>query len=125
MGYYTPFVAPKGKDGGVDIVAYRDPLGTQQPRIQVQIKHRDSTAGAKEIRELMGLLQKEGDVGIFVSSGGFSSDAKVAARSSHIHVELIDLNRFIGLWQEFYDKFSDEDKRLLPLRPIYFLGATE
>jgi restriction system protein len=35
MGYYTPFVAPKGKDGGVDIMAYRDPLGTQSPRIQV------------------------------------------------------------------------------------------
>ena len=26
--YYTPFIAPKGKDGGVDIIAYRDPLGT-------------------------------------------------------------------------------------------------
>ena len=24
MGYYTPFIAPKGKDGGVDIIAYRD-----------------------------------------------------------------------------------------------------
>lgn len=31
MGYYTPFVAPKGKDGGVDVVAYRDPLGTESP----------------------------------------------------------------------------------------------
>ena len=41
MGYYTPFVAPKGKDGGVDVVAYRDPLGTQSPRIQVQVKHRE------------------------------------------------------------------------------------
>ena len=28
MGYYTPFVSPRGKDGGVDIIAYRDPLGT-------------------------------------------------------------------------------------------------
>ncbi len=125
MGYYTPFVSPKGKDGGVDILAYRDPLGTQEPRIQVQIKHRDAPTGAQEVRQLMGLLQKEGDVGIFVSSGGFSSDARATARSSHIHVELIDLNRLIGLWQEFYDKLSDDDKSLLPLRPIYFLGVTE
>lgn len=73
----------------------------------------------------MGLLQKEGDVGIFVSTGGFSPDARAAARSSHVHVELIDLNRFVGLWQEFYDKLSDEDKSLLPLRPIYFLGMKE
>ncbi|GAI64489.1 unnamed protein product, partial [marine sediment metagenome] len=40
MGYHTPFVAPKGKDGGIDVIAYRDPLGTQSPRIKVQIKHR-------------------------------------------------------------------------------------
>ncbi len=125
MGYYTPFVAPKGKDGGVDVVAYRDPLGTESPRIQVQIKHRDSVATVQEVRQLMGLLQKEGDVGIFVSTGGFSADARAAARGSHVHVELIDLNRFIGLWQEFYDKLTDEDKSRLPLRPIYFLATGE
>ena len=34
MGYFTPFVAPAGKDGGVDILAYRDPLGTSSPRIK-------------------------------------------------------------------------------------------
>lgn len=27
MDYYTPFIAPKGKDGGIDIIAYLDPLG--------------------------------------------------------------------------------------------------
>ncbi|MGO9245129.1 MAG: restriction endonuclease [Verrucomicrobiia bacterium] len=125
MGYYTPFVAPKGKDGGVDVVAYRDPLGTESPRIQVQIKHRESVAAVQEVRKLMGLLQKEGDVGIFISTGGFSADARAAARGSHVHVELIDLNRFIGLWQEFYDKLTDEDKSRLPLRPIYFLATGE
>ena len=125
MGYYTPIVAPKGKDGGVDIVAYRDPLGTESPRIQVQIKHRQSSATVQEVRQLMGLLQKEGDVGIFVSTAGFTPDARNAARSSHVHVELIDLNRFIGLWQEFYNKLKEEDKSLLPLRPIYFLAQTE
>lgn len=122
MGYYTPFVAPRGKDGGIDVIAYQDPLGTESPRIQVQIKHRDSPANVSEVRQLMGLLQKAGDVGIFVSSGGFTTDAKSAGRSSHIHVELIDLARFIGLWQEFYNKMSDEDKNLLPLRPIYLLA---
>ena len=125
MGYYTPFVAPKGKDGGVDIVAYRDPLGTESPRIQVQIKHRESSATVQEVRQLMGLLQKEGDVGIFVSTAGFTPDARNAARSSHVHVELIDLNRFISLWQDFYSSLKEEDKSLLPLRPIYFLAQTE
>lgn len=125
MGYYTPFVAPRGKDGGVDVIAYRDPLGTESPRIQVQIKHRESSASVQEVRQLMGLLQKEGDVGMFVSTSGFTPDARTAARGSHIHVELVDLNRFIILWQEFYERLKDEDKSLLPLRPIYFLAAVE
>jgi restriction system protein len=68
----------------------------------------------------MGLLQGDGDIGIFISSGGFTSDSKSTARSSQVHVELIDLSRFIELWQEFYPKLSDEDKNLLPLIPIYF-----
>jgi restriction system protein len=125
MGYYTPFIAPRGKDGGVDIMAYRDPLGTDSPRIQVQIKHREVPANVGEVRQLMGLLQKEGDVGIFVSSGGFTSDAKATARTSHIHVELIDLSRFITLWQDFYEKLSDEDRSLLPLMPVYFLAKVD
>jgi restriction system protein len=104
MGYYTPFVAPQGKDGGIDVIAYRDPLGTISPRVKVQIKHRESSAAVQEVRQLMGLLQKDGDVGMFVSSGGFTPDAKSTARGSHVHVELIDFDRFISLWQEFYPK---------------------
>jgi len=125
MGYYTPFIAPKGKDGGVDIIAYKDPLGTTVPRIQVQIKHRENAAAVKEIRELMGLLQKDGDVGVFVSTGGFSPDAKATARTSNVHIELIDQNRFIELWQNFYSKLSDQDKNLFPLKPIWFLDVND
>src|ERR1039458_3485692 len=110
MGYHTPFIAPRGKDGGIDVLAYQDPLGTLSPRIKIHVKHRDSTATVKEVRELMGLLQKDGDVGLFISTGGFTPDAKTTARTSHVHVELIDFERFITLWQEFYHKISDEDK---------------
>ncbi len=124
MGYYTPFVAPQGKDGGVDVIAYRDPLGTVSPRVKVQIKHRDSSASVQEVRQLMGLLQKDGDVGMFVSSGGFTPDAKTTARGSHVHVELVDFDRFISLWQEFYVKLTDEDKSLLPLMPIFFYAPS-
>lgn len=120
MGYFTPFVAPKGKDGGIDIIAYQDPLGVKSPRVKVQVKHRVVSASVDEIRQLMGLLQRDGDIGIFVSTGGFTSDSKTTARSSHIHVELIDLERFIALWVEFYPKLNDEDKNLLRLKPIYF-----
>ena len=123
MKYYTPLVAPRGKDGGIDVMAYRDPLGTISPRIKVQVKHRLSTPGTvQEVRQLMGLLQTDGDAGIFVSTGGFTTGAKNAAAGSQVHVELVDLSRFISLWQEFYPEIIDEDKSLLPLHPVYFLA---
>src|SRR5262249_31991521 len=88
-------------------------------------KHRsDTPASVQEVRQPMGLLQKDGDVGMFVSSGGFSGDAKATARGAHLHVELIDLDRFIALWQEFYSKLTDEDKSLLPLVPLYFYAPS-
>jgi restriction system protein len=40
MGYHVSWVAPPGKDGGIDIVAWTDPLGTRPPRIKVQVKRR-------------------------------------------------------------------------------------
>ena len=72
-----------------------------------------------------GLASEEGDVGLFVSTGGFTPDAKATARNSHVHVELVDLFRAITLWQEFYEKLPDADKALLPMTPIYFLAKTE
>jgi len=119
MGYYTPFIAPRGKDGGVDVVAYRDPLGTQSPRMKVQVKLRENPASGPDVRQLLGVLQRD-DVGIFVSAGGFTPDARQAATGTQVHVELIDLERFIAMWQEYYPKLTDEDKKLLPLQPIYF-----
>lgn len=121
MGYYTPFVAPRGKDGGIDVVAYRDPLGTQVPRIKVQVKHRQQGATVQELRQLTGVLHN-GEVGIFVSSGGFTIDARATGASSAVHIELIDLDRFIELWQEFYPKMTESDRRIMPLKPIYVLA---
>jgi restriction system protein len=125
-GYYISFVAPRGKDNGLDIIAYQDPLGTKTPRIKVQVKHKpDSGIPLGDIKSLMGSLSREGDVGLFVTSGRFTPDAESFTRSSHIHVELIDFERFISLWEEFYDKLPDEDKNRLPLQQISFLGTTE
>lgn len=125
MGYYTPFVAPKGKDGGIDILAYRDPLGGQTPRIKVQVKHRQQKAGSPEIQQLLGALVKDGDTGLFVSSSGFSSDAMMAVRNAAKHVETLDLDELINLWVDHYDKLSEEDRTILPLRSVAFLAPAE
>lgn len=126
MGYEISFVSPKGKDQGIDIVAYQDPLGVKTPRIKIQVKHRpDANIAVNDIRGLAGLLNKEGDVGLFVTSGHFTADSETFARNSHIHMELIDFERFIFLWREFYNKLSDIEKNMLPLQAIYFLGTNK
>ena len=125
MDYHTPFIAPKGKDGGIDIIAYLDPLGAKTPRIKVQVKHKPETAiGASDIRALLGVL-RVGDIALFVTSGTFSPDARRETTSSREFIRLIDGNDFIDMWQEYYDKMSDEDKNKLPLKRISFLGNNE
>ncbi|MFN8244719.1 MAG: restriction endonuclease [Ferruginibacter sp.] len=126
MGYYISLVAPKGRDGGIDIIMYTDPLGTKPPRIIVQVKHRpDSSVPSDDIQRLIGTMKRDTDVGIFVTSGDFSNPAKLEARVSGKHIELIDFDRFINLWQEHYYKMDDKQKNMLPLQPIYFLGVNE
>lgn len=126
MGYYTPFVAPKGPDGGIDIVAYKDPIGAELPRIRIQVKHRiDTKVGRAEVASLNSDLQKEGYIGIIVSSGGFSNDALNEIRKTNKHIEKIDIEDFIDLWEKHYKKLSDEDRNLLPLREISFLAPEE
>lgn len=125
MGYYVPFVAPPGRDGGIDIVAYKDPLGTSTPRIKVQVKHRDQKLTVKEVRELEGLLRKEGDIGLIVSSGGFTSEVEREIRASPKHIETMDLDRFIDLWERHYDSIRETGKTLLPLVKLYFLAPAE
>lgn len=125
MGYHVPYVASPGRDGGIDIVAYKDPLGTSTPRIKVQVKHRDQKTTVKEVRELEGLLRKEGDIGLIVSSGGFSSEVEREIRASTRHIETMDLDRLITLWQEHYDHVGERGKSLLPLTRVFFLSPTE
>ena len=119
MGYYTPFVAPKGKDGGVEIIAYKDPIGSTYPHIKIQVKYRqDTKASSQEVQQLNGALTGN-DMGVFISLAGFSPDARNVARNSNI--DLIDLNRFIGLWQSFIAKWLMKINRLCKLHRFILL----
>ncbi|AKM78300.1 MAG: Restriction endonuclease [Candidatus Wolfebacteria bacterium GW2011_GWE1_48_7] len=125
MGYYVSEVAAPGPDGGVDIRAYKDPLGVEGARIKVQVKHRkDTKVTNSEVSALNGLL-RNGDVGLIVSSGGFTREAVKEMRNSNNHIEKIDLDDLIDFWEEYYDKLREEDKLLLPLRRIAFLAPNK
>ena len=122
MGYHVRLVAPPGADGGVDLHVYQDPIGIKQPHIVVQVKHRKDKATAKEFRELYSLLRRNGDIGLFVSTSGFTSSFEGEARLSDKHVEMMDIARVIELWCEHYEKISEKGKLLLPLVKLYFLA---
>lgn len=125
MDYHVSWVAPPGKDRGIDIIAYTDPLGASVPRIKVQVKHRDQPTAVGELRAFMATLGTD-DLGLFVSSGGFTSDAKDEARTQERRkVTLLDLENFFDLWVEHYEKLSQEARQRFPLKPIYFLAPVE
>lgn len=123
MGYHVTFVSPPGPDQGIDIIAHTDPLGIQDPRIKVQVKRRSQDrTSADGIRSFLAILG-ENDAGIFVSLGGFTSEAEREARAQERRkIMLIDAKRLVGLWVQHYARVPDEQRRLLPLKPIYFLS---
>jgi restriction system protein len=122
MGYHVGWVAPPGKDGGVDIVAFNDPLGTRPPRIKVQVKRQQGRVNVDGLRSFMAILGAD-DVGIFVNAGGFTKDAEDEARGQHSRrVTLVGLERLVDLWTEHLDKLGEAARRRLPLEPVYFLA---
>ncbi len=122
MGYHVTWIAPPGKDGGIDILAWNDPLGTKPPRIKVQVKREQVSVNVSVLRSFMALLG-DSDVGIFVSTGGFTKDAQEEARTQQSRqVTLINLERLYELWIEHLNKFDEEARDLFPLKPIYFIA---
>ena len=122
MGYHVGWVAPPGKDGGVDILAYNDPLGTRPPRMKVQVKRQQQKVTVDGLRAFLAVVGAD-EVGVFVNTGGFTDDAKGEARAQHGKREtLVDIERLVDLWTEHYANLDESGRRRLPLQPIYFLA---
>lgn len=122
MSYHVTWVSPPGKDGGVDILAWPDALGTRPPRIKVQVKRQQQAVSVDGLRSFMALLGDD-DVGLFVCTGGFTKDAETEARTQEKRrVTLIGLEKLFDLWDEHYGKLTDQARRRLPLRSIRFIA---
>jgi restriction system protein len=122
MGFHVAWIAPPGKDGGIDIIAQSDPLGTKPPRIKVQVKRQKESVRVDGVRSFMAVLGDD-DVGLFVCTGGFTRDAQEEARTQEKRrLTLMDLEQFFDLWVENYARLTDEARRRMPLRPIWFLA---
>jgi restriction system protein len=118
MGYKTR-ISPKGPDRGRDILASPDGLGLEEPRIFVEVKHRKGVMGSNEIRSFVGGLRTR-DRGIYVSTGGFTKEAKYEAERSNIPISFIDLDVLVELITQYYDNLDADTKALIPLRKIFW-----
>jgi restriction system protein len=125
MGYHVSWVAPPGPDGGFDLVAYSDPLGTRSPRVKVQVKRKQDKISVEGLRAFMAVLGDE-DIGLFVSTGGFTKDAEQEARAHPTRrMTLLDLEKFFDLWVQHYQDIPEEGRRLFPLKPVYYLARED
>jgi restriction system protein len=118
MGYKTR-ISPSGSDRGKDIVASPDGLGFEDPRIVVEVKHRSATMGSQDIRSFLG-GRHENDKGLYVSTGGFSKEARYEAERGRIPVTLMDLDDLVKSLLEHYERMDVEMQRLVPLRKVYW-----
>lgn len=119
MGYKAR-VTPAGPDRGRDVIASPDGLGLQQPRIVAEVKHRQREAmGADAIRSFAGGL-READRGLYVSTGGFTREARYEADRATMPITLVDSNELATLIVDNYETFDSEGRALLPLVRVYW-----
>lgn len=125
MGYHVAWVAPPGPDRGIDVIAHTDPLGINGPRIKVQVKRNQDPVAVRDIRSFLAVLS-DGDVGLFVALGGFTKESTNEARHQEKRrIMLVDLKQLFDLWVEHYAKIPDAERRLLPLKPVWFLSLND
>ncbi|MGV8950760.1 MAG: restriction endonuclease, partial [Cypionkella sp.] len=75
--------------------------------------------GSQEIRSFLGGRHKD-DKGLYVSTGGFSKDARYEAERASIPLSLMDIDELVAALIENYEQLDNETRQLLPLRRLYW-----
>ncbi len=70
------------------------------------------------MRSFLGVL-RAGDNGLYVSTGGFTNDAKMEAGQSHEPVKMLDRDGLIKLTLEHYETMEPEFQSKVPLWKVW------
>jgi restriction system protein len=118
MGYRTRVSEP-GPDRGCDVFASPDGLGLEEPRIFVEVKHRSAPAGADMIRAFLG-GRRAGDRCLFVSTRGFTKEARYEADRSAIPLTLVSLPELRRMLTDHYERLDAKGRALVPLQTVHW-----
>ena len=116
MGYRARTTQYVG-DGGVDVIAHRDPLGVEPPIIKVQCKRTSATIGGPEVQKL-GNTRVSGRARSLRDARYDSGDAIAIERSSQ-NLRLINGREFVEQLLAYFEQLSPEWKRRFSLRHLY------
>jgi len=75
--------------------------------------------GSPEIRSFIGAL-RDGDTGLYLSSGGFTKEARYEAERSTMQLTLVDMDDLADLIVTHYERFDEEGRTLMPLVRVYW-----
>jgi len=115
MGYEAHATA-YSQDGGVDVIAHRDPLGVEPPLIKVQCKQMTTTIGAPDVQQLIG-TQSPNELSLFVTLGSYSREARSIERVRQ-GLRLIDGEELVDLVLRNYNRLSPVWHGRIPLRSV-------
>lgn len=104
------------QDGGVDVIAHRDPLGVEPPQIKIQCKHQTSTIGSPEVQQLIG-TQGPGELCVFVTLGTYSRDA-LSIERQRAGLRLLSGEDMVDLVLEHYAALPERWRSVVPLTPV-------
>ncbi|ANE03100.1 restriction endonuclease [Corynebacterium crudilactis] len=113
---YQARVTQYFQDGGIDVIAHKDPLGIEPPQIKVQCKQKMSTIGSPEVNQLIGTLSN-GELCLFFTLGGYSTAARSIERLQS-GLRLLTGEDIVDLIIDNYDNLSEHWKRIIPLSPV-------
>jgi restriction system protein len=104
------------RDDGIDVIAHKDELGIEPPIVKIQVKTNDANISAETVKAFYAMVH-ERDVGIFITTGGFTGPARDFARSKG-NLKLMNGVELIDLIQKFYDNLALKYRQQIPLRRV-------
>ncbi len=106
-------------DGGIDGIISLDRLGLE--KVYIQAKRWKNTVGSPEIQGFMGALQlQSASKGVFITTSGFTKDAKQSASKARGSVVLIDGKQLSSLMMDHGVGVSHQALRIPKVDNDYF-----